>query len=209
MQDIHTQNSQLRLTVQWALGRVSNDEEVVDALLNNMQNDPNPLFRDKSACALASDQIHLSEEQKVHLLEGLIQALSDPKPQVRNIAIKALKVQTGQTKGFNPKAPARDRESIIREWQSWLKRVQIKYIIVFIISILLTLTANALDSSNILVSYSFDDDNISTGPDTFAVFERGDGIVALSPTYRFSGYYSIEIRDISHDWDFPGAPRIF
>ena len=121
MQDINTNNPQLRLQVQWSLGRVSNDEEVVDVLLSNMQNDPNPLFRDKSACALASDQIHLSDLQKVRLYEGLIKALSDPKPQVRNIAIKALQIQTGQTKGFNSNAAARDRESIIREWLLWLE----------------------------------------------------------------------------------------
>ena len=45
--------------MQWALGRVSDDPAVVDVLLENMRNDPNPLFRDKAACALAYDQIHL------------------------------------------------------------------------------------------------------------------------------------------------------
>ena len=124
MKDIHTNNSQLRLEVQWALGRVSNDDEVVEVLLDNMQNDPNPLFRDKSACALASDQIHLSKEQKVRLYEGLIQALEDPKPQVRDIAIKALQIQTGQTKGFRPNAEERERELIIKEWQLWLEEYE-------------------------------------------------------------------------------------
>ena len=60
IKDVHTTNQQLRLEVQWALGRVSNDDEVVTVLLNNMQNDANPLFRDKAACALASDQITTS-----------------------------------------------------------------------------------------------------------------------------------------------------
>ena len=46
--------------MQWALGRVSDDPDVVDVLLENMQNDPCPLFRDKAACALAYDQIHLA-----------------------------------------------------------------------------------------------------------------------------------------------------
>src|ERR1022692_2056692 len=58
LKDVHTQNQQLRIQAQWALGRVSGDDDVVDVLLANMQNDPNPLFRDKAACALAEDQIH-------------------------------------------------------------------------------------------------------------------------------------------------------
>lgn len=120
MQDLHTPHESLRLQVQWALGRVSNDRDVVDALLGNMQNDANPLFRDKAACALAHDQIHLTEEQKIHLYERLIQALGDPKPQVRDIAIKALQIHTGQSKGFRPNAPPADREQRIRGWQAWL-----------------------------------------------------------------------------------------
>src|SRR5262249_47896683 len=39
MKDVHTQNQYLRLQVQWALGRVSNDVDVVEVLLSNMQND--------------------------------------------------------------------------------------------------------------------------------------------------------------------------
>ena len=57
MQDVHTQHPQLRLAVQWALGRVSDDTTVVRVLLDNMENDPNPLFRDKAACALAYDLV--------------------------------------------------------------------------------------------------------------------------------------------------------
>jgi hypothetical protein len=37
MRDVHTQNQSLRLQVQWALGRVSGDLDVVDVLLDNMQ----------------------------------------------------------------------------------------------------------------------------------------------------------------------------
>jgi hypothetical protein len=121
MKDIHTQNRTLRISVQYALGRVSNDDEVVEVLLGNMQDDTNPLFRDKAACALAYDQIHLTEEQKVRLYEGLINALNDPKPQVRSIAIKALKIHTRQTKGFNPIESPSEREEKIREWKEWLE----------------------------------------------------------------------------------------
>jgi HEAT repeat protein len=121
IKDVHTPNQQLRLEVQWALGRVSNEDDVVAVLLNNMQHDANPLFRDKAACALASDQIHLTEQQKVRLFAGLIQALGDSKPDVRRIAMLALQIQTGQTKGFNPDAPVAERDAKIREWKQWLE----------------------------------------------------------------------------------------
>ena len=108
MKDIHTSDSALRLQVQWAVGRVSNDEVVIRALLDNMRNDPNPVFRDKAACALAHDQPHLTEKQRVLLLEGLVQSLEDEKPDVRNIASLALQIQTGQNKGS------------VQAWKDWV-----------------------------------------------------------------------------------------
>ena len=118
--DVHTSNPSLRIQVQYALGRVSSDADVVDVLLDNMQNDANPLFRDKAACALAYDQIHLTERQKVRLYDGLIQALGDPKLDVRSIAALALSIQTGQTKGFDANASPARRDASIREWRKWL-----------------------------------------------------------------------------------------
>jgi len=120
MQDIHTDNDALRLQVQWALGRVSGKSEVVDTLLDIMRNDRKPLYRDKAACALASDQIHLSEAQKVDLFAGLIDGLSDPKPQVRDISIKALQIHTGQTRGYRATASAEERNHSIAAWHRWL-----------------------------------------------------------------------------------------
>ena len=120
MKDVHTQNQDLRLQVQWALGRVSNDPDVVETLLANMRNDANPLFRDKAACALTYDQIHLTEPQKVRLYGALIDALSDDKLDVRSIALMALQIRTGQNKGFNPGASRADRDQKVRLWQSWL-----------------------------------------------------------------------------------------
>jgi HEAT repeat protein len=120
MKDVHTQDQNLRLEAQWALGRVSHDDIVVDILLDNMQNDSNPLFRDKAACALAYDQIHLTARQKLHLFERLVEALRDPKLQVRSIALQALQIHTGQTKDFRPDAPDAEREERIREWTRWL-----------------------------------------------------------------------------------------
>jgi hypothetical protein len=118
--DVHSVNQALRVQVQYALGRVSGDADVVDVLLDNMRNDANPLFRDKAACALAYDQIHLTEREKVRLYDGLIRALSDSKLDVRSIAALALTIQTGQTKGFDANADAARRDASIREWRKWL-----------------------------------------------------------------------------------------
>lgn len=121
MKDVHTTNAALRLQVQWALGRVSNDADVVDALIANMRDDENPLFRDKAACALAYDQIHLTDQQKVRLFAVLIEALNDEKEDVRSIAALALNIHTGQTKGFEASAPAAERARRIRAWKQWLE----------------------------------------------------------------------------------------
>lgn len=120
LEDIGTEHEKLRLQVQWALGRVSDDTEVVEILAAIMRNDANPLFRDKAACALAYDQIHLTEKQKVLLYGKLIEALRDPKPQVRAIALLALQIQTGQTKGFPPNGTEEERRVAIERWTRWL-----------------------------------------------------------------------------------------
>jgi len=120
MQDVKTDNENLRISVQYALGRVSSNQEVVDALLDNMQHDNNAYFRDKAACALAYDQIHLTDEEKFSLYEGLIKGLSSSNRQVRSIAIKALKIHTGQTKGFFVNGTARNQSASLRKWHEWL-----------------------------------------------------------------------------------------
>ena len=120
MADAHTDDRDLRLQVQWALGRVSDDPAVVDVLLDNMQNDPVPLFRDKAACALAYDQVHLSPAQKLRLFEGLVHALDDPKAQVRQVALQALSILTGQTKGFQPDGSPQARRAAVEAWRRWL-----------------------------------------------------------------------------------------
>ncbi|MGE0452235.1 MAG: hypothetical protein AB7O37_06440 [Vicinamibacteria bacterium] len=120
LRDIHTSDQTLRLQVQWALGRVSADPDVVDALLENMRHDASPLFRDKAACALAYDQIHLSPRQKLRLFRGLVDALEDPNLQVRQISLQALQRLTGQTKGFGARADAAARARAVAAWRAWL-----------------------------------------------------------------------------------------
>ncbi len=61
----------------------------------------------------------------------------------------------------------------------------------------------------ILVDYSFDDQNVETGPDTFAVYEKSKGTVGLSTSFPFSGYHSVEIKDVSGDRDFPELQGYF
>ena len=127
MQDVHTNNPHLRLQVQWALGRVSADDDVVQTLLQNMQNDGNPLFRDKAACALAYDQVHLTPAQKIKLYEGLVRALEDPKPDVRSIAALALQIHTGTSRGFNGSAAVADRAPALSAWKRWLEEYRAQY----------------------------------------------------------------------------------
>lgn len=121
LRDFLSDNIELRLSVQYALGRVSANPMVVETLLYTMENDRNPLIRDKAACALAYDQIHADEKQKARIYEGLIEALSNPEPQVRAISIQALSILTGQTKGFHALYPEDRRERSIALWQQWLQ----------------------------------------------------------------------------------------
>lgn len=126
IRDFESGNVELRLAVQYALGRVSNDPMVIETLLYTMENDRNPLIRDKAASALAYDQIHLDAKQKVRVYEGLIAALSNPKAQVRAVSIQALSILTGETKGFHPLYPEDRRERSIAMWQHWLAEYRAK-----------------------------------------------------------------------------------
>jgi tetratricopeptide (TPR) repeat protein len=91
--------------------------------------------------------------------------------------------------------------------EAMARRIQIQLIALF--CCLVTASSAQSDSSNILVSYSFDDTNLATGPDTFAVFARSRGTVRLSGTNKLSGYRSVEIRDVAGDGDFPELQGYF
>lgn len=124
MSDVRTSDPTLRLQVQWALGRVSADPDVIDVLLDNMRRDAVPLFRDKAACALAYDQIHIGPAQKRRLYGGLVDALDDEEPQVRAIATLALQILTGQNKGYAAEGPPEARRRAIAEWRRWLRDLE-------------------------------------------------------------------------------------
>ncbi len=121
MRDVHTGNVELRLAVQYALGRVSAEPQVIDTLVDTLKNDANPLFRDKAATALAYEQVHLGKPEKARVFEGLIGALSSENTQVRAVSIQALSILTGQTKGFHAVFPPDRRERSIEMWQRWLE----------------------------------------------------------------------------------------
>ena len=118
--DLETDHERLRLSVQWAIGRVSGDDDVVERLLTILRSDPNALFSEKAACALAYDQIHLTEEQKVLLYAGLVDTLRSPDARVRRDAIRALEIHTGQRRGFQPWGASEARQRAVRDWERWL-----------------------------------------------------------------------------------------
>ncbi|MGR8936091.1 MAG: hypothetical protein ACU837_17190 [Gammaproteobacteria bacterium] len=60
-----------------------------------------------------------------------------------------------------------------------------------------------------LAGYSFDDERIDTGPDTFRVFENSKGRVSLSTEFPYSGYYSVQLQDVPYDGDFPELQGYF
>ena len=114
----------LKISAQYALGRVSNDPMVIQVLLRNLRHSRGLRLRDKAACALAYDQIHLTPKQKALLFRGLIGSLDDDKPDVRRIALKALQIHTGQSKGYHPNGPREERLQAIGVWYRWLSEYE-------------------------------------------------------------------------------------
>ena len=80
--------------------------------------------------------------------------------------------------------------------------------VVFVIGLLAVLAWCTVPAGS-LVRYSFDDDRMDTGPDTFRIFEHARGRVRLSPEFRHSGYYAVEIRDAANDGGFPELQGYF
>lgn len=120
MRDVRSEHDALRVWAQYALGRVSRDDSVVDVLFENLKRTGDKwLYRDKAACGLAYDQIHLTEPQKVRLFMLLIGGLDDEDPGTRQLVIQVLAVRTGQTKGYDPKASAGERAAAIERWWRW------------------------------------------------------------------------------------------
>jgi tetratricopeptide (TPR) repeat protein len=60
-----------------------------------------------------------------------------------------------------------------------------------------------------LVSYSFDDGTVETGPDTFVVFEHANGRVDLSEDFYVTPYSSVVIEDVPGNGAFPELQGYF
>lgn len=88
-----------------------------------------------------------------------------------------------------------------------VRRIPRKLVVLFFC--FFALSSIAENPDGILVSYSFDDDNIHTGPDTFTVFQNSKGRVSLTDFLSTSGYQSVEIRDVADDHDFPELQGYF
>src|SRR5438046_10333711 len=69
----------------------------------------------------------------------------------------------------------------------------------------LAVVAGAAD----LVSYSFDDGRVETGPDTFIVFEHAKGRVDLSEDVYMTAYESVVIEDVPGNGEFPELQGYF
>jgi tetratricopeptide (TPR) repeat protein len=60
-----------------------------------------------------------------------------------------------------------------------------------------------------LVSYSFDDGRVETGPDTFIVFEHANGRVDLSEDFYVTPYESVVLEDVPGNGEFPELQGYF
>jgi len=76
------------------------------------------------------------------------------------------------------------------------------------LALLLALPLAAAGDPAVLVSYSFEDD-LATGPDTFAIYRNGRGHVRLSQAFHVSGWRSVELRDVKGDGAFPELQGYF
>ena len=124
MRDARSLDEDLRIQAQYALGRVSDDPAIVDLLVENLQKGFNPLVRDKAACGLAYDQVHLDDHQKARLLRKVIGLLESPNAETRMLAIRVLHVHTGQRKGFVPALPESHRAVAVERWRRWIEEYE-------------------------------------------------------------------------------------
>lgn len=122
--DLESNDANLKVWVQWGIAKSTQSSEVINKLVYNLENDPSPFVRDKAACALASDFIHISPSQRLIILKGLVAGLDNEILQVRKSSLQALQIQTGQSKGFVPTAEEAERAQSIAEWNQWLEEYE-------------------------------------------------------------------------------------
>lgn len=87
----------------------------------------------------------------------------------------------------------------------WLGRIGAGSAVVVLAALLSPASARSAEpAGSILAAYDFDDEaGLVTGPDTFAIFQHARGTARLSSELRFSGYRSLELRDVAGDGSMP------
>jgi hypothetical protein len=82
-------------------------------------------------------------------------------------------------------------------------------LIVLAVLLATRLAAAAVSERGDLVSYSFDDGRVETGPDTFIVFEYAKGRVDLSEDVYVTAPESVVIEDVPGNGEFPELQGYF
>lgn len=72
-----------------------------------------------------------------------------------------------------------------------------------------TLASAVVTERGDLVSYSFDEGGLETGPDTFTVFEHANGRVDLSEDFYVTAYESVVVEDVPGNDAFPELQGYF
>ena len=89
------------------------------------------------------------------------------------------------------------------------RTIQVGFITPLVLLLAGKVAAQSQATPSTLVNYSFDDNLLDAGPDTFSVFQFGQGSVSLSTAQRFRGCRSVELRDIPGDRSFPELQGYF
>ncbi len=82
-------------------------------------------------------------------------------------------------------------------------RLRTLSVVVLLLALAAPAAGEGLARSAILVSYDFDGEEPSTGPDTFTLVQEGRGRVRLTDAHAFSGRNAVEIHDAAGDGAFP------
>jgi len=82
-------------------------------------------------------------------------------------------------------------------------------LIALVLALWATVAGAVVTERGDLVSYSFDDGRVETGPDSFVVFEHANGRVDLSEDYYVTAPESVVIEDVPGNGEFPELQGYF
>lgn len=121
LEDLASDDENLRYWVLWAQGELADSEEVVDLLVEWLGRGRNPLLWRRDQGVPGYGQLFFSEKQKLRLFTLLIERLGGLDEETRRTAARALEIHTGQLKGYDPAASAERRAAAIEVWERWLE----------------------------------------------------------------------------------------